>query len=120
MVRRPSGLDQSATVWPSTAMEAMANRVSSSTTTAALDAVAVKSRMAMPSIDWVSGSSLNERSALSKRRASCSDVRGVPLDRVKGVESRVGAGSWASAGALSRAVVRQRAVVRRKAEAPAD
>ncbi len=98
----------------------MANSVSSSTTTAALGAVAVKSRTATPLIDWVSGSSSKDRSALSKCRASCSDVRGVPLDRVKAVESRAGAACWASAGALIRAVVRQRAAVRRKASAPAE
>ncbi|MNT26191.1 hypothetical protein D3C72_1617500 [compost metagenome] len=98
----------------------MVNKVSSSTTAAAAGAVAVKSRTATPSIDWVSGRSLKLRSALSKRRASCSGVRGVPLDRVKGVESRAGAASCARAGALSRAEVRQRAAVRRKASAPAN
>ncbi|MNI71280.1 hypothetical protein D3C73_1271430 [compost metagenome] len=54
---------------------------------------------------------------MSKRRASCSAVRGVPLDRVKAVVSR--AASCARTGEVSRAVVRQRAARERKAEAPA-
>ncbi|MNT65402.1 hypothetical protein D3C72_2033840 [compost metagenome] len=62
---------------------------------------------------------MNDRSALSKRRASCSGVRAVPLDRVKGVESAGATASCAKAGADSRAVVRQRAAVRRKASTPA-
>ncbi len=80
MVIRPSGLLQppspAAISRPSTCTDDTVSRVSSSTTTAARGAVAVKSSTATASMVFVSGMTRIDRSALSNDMASCSAVRG--------------------------------------------
>ena len=98
-VRRPSGLDQrsAGTISPSSRISEMVNRVSSSTARRWIGWSTVKSSTATPSIALSSGRTLIDRSALSKRTASCSGVRGLSVSSVKAVGWRAGA-SWAVAG----------------------
>ena len=102
-VIRPSGLDQrsAGTGTPSTATSETVSRVSRSTTRRATGAVAVKSSTATASIALSSGMTLIDRSALSRRSASCSGARGWSVPRVKAVDSRACMTSAGGAGSGS-------------------